>query len=228
MDENKLFEEVERHLLEDDKPSKYIRSNLYKLKNSNLKIIAELEEIEQNPTHHPEGNVLNHTLLVVDAATIVRVYAHDKRALMWSALFHDLGKKKATKVRKGRITAYDHDAMGAKEAKNILEEYDFLGNKFRENVENMVKYHMHSLYIKRHLPFGNSEQMILDVNMHDMALLFFADKLGRGDFSKKEIQRVISEVIDLLDELEVKHNIDLSGVNKELMELYNMERDFNK
>ena len=228
MNEDKLFEEVERHLLEDDRPSEYLRSNLHKLKNSNLNIIAELEEVEQNPTHHPEGNVLNHTLLVVDAAAIVRKYAHDKKTLMWSAMFHDVGKKKATKVRRGRITAYDHDAMSAKEVENILIKYNFLGNNFKSNVESMVKYHMHGLYISRKLPFGDSEQMILDVDMHDMALLFFADKLGRGDFSKKEIQRVITEIIDLIDELEAKHNIDMKAVSAKLMEVYNMERDFNK
>ena len=228
MNEEQLFKEVERHLLEDDKPSKYLRSNLHKLKNSNLKVITALEKIEQNITYHPEGNVLNHTLLVIDAAAIVRVYAHDKRNLMWSAMFHDFGKLKATKVRRGKITAYDHDTIGSKEVSGLLNNYDFLGNEFKEEVENLVKYHMHSLYISRKLPFANSEQMILDVDMHDMALLFFADKLGRGDFSKSEIQRVIAEVIDVLDELEAKYNIDMKEVTDKFMELYKMERDFNK
>lgn len=218
--EKNLFEEIDRHLTLDDKPSDYLRGILHKLRNSPLKVISDLEKIEQNPQHHPEGNVLNHTLLVVDAAAMVRKYANNRSVFMWSALMHDLGKLKATKLKKGRITAYDHDVIGAKAVNTVLDAFEFLENDFKNGVEGMVKYHMHSLYLAKNLPFGSTEQMILDVDMHDMILLFFADKLGRGDFSKSEIQRVITELIDTIDKLEGKYNIDLDKVSKELMNVY--------
>lgn len=85
--EEKLFEEIEKHLLEDKKPSEYIIKIIPKIKSSNLKIIGALEKVEQSPTHHPEGNVLIHTLLVVDGAALVRKYANDKRAVMWGSFF---------------------------------------------------------------------------------------------------------------------------------------------
>lgn len=219
--EGKLFEEIDRHLLEDKKPSEYLRSILYKIKKSNFSVITDLEEVEQNPAHHPEGNVLNHTLLVVDAAAIVREYAKDKRALMWAALFHDLGKKQATKLRKGKLVAYDHDNIGYNETNKLFDKIEFLNDNFKKAVANIVKYHMHHLYVSKELPFGDAEKMILDVEMHDMALMFFADKLGRGDFSKSEVQRVAAEVIDILDKLEVDYDIDLKAVRKDLLEVYN-------
>jgi tRNA nucleotidyltransferase (CCA-adding enzyme) len=45
---------------------------------------ANLESMEQNPEHHPEGNVFNHILEVVD-----RTPPGDIR---WDALLHDVGK----------------------------------------------------------------------------------------------------------------------------------------
>ena len=220
--EKKLFEEIERHLLNDEKPSEYLRSNLHKFKNSELGFINEFEKIEQSPVHHPEGNVLNHMLLVVDGAALVREYANDKRVLMWSAVFHDIGKLKATKLKKGRITAYDHDTIGAKDAIKILETYDFLNEDFKSKLINMVRYHMHSLYIAKDLPFGDIKGMLSNVEMHDMILLFFADKIGRGEFSKDNIERVTSEVLDVISILEEKYNLDLSETVKKLVKLLNL------
>lgn len=218
--EDKLFKEIDKHILNDEQPSKYIKENIHKLKGSKLEIIRELEKVEQNPVHHPEGNVLNHTLLVLDAAAMVRKFAYDKRALMWAALFHDVGKKKATKVRKGKITAYEHDRYGEDYVKALLENYQFLEEDFKRKVSGLVGYHMHSLYISRNLPFGNSEKMIKNVEMHDMALLFFADKLGKGDKKKETIKRVINEVEEILKKLENQYDLDMNYTIKSFEELY--------
>lgn len=218
--EKRIFEELENHLLSDEKPSKYIKLVLHKLKDTKLNIIRELEKIEQNPVHHPEGNVLNHTLLVIDAAAIVRKFANNKKVFMWSALLHDIGKINTTKLRKGKIVAYEHDIIGAKTVKNILDKFDFLDKSFKEKVESMVKYHMHNLYISKNLPFGNVKELILNVDMHDMILLFFSDKLGRGEVSKKEIKKVINELEDLINILNLKYNINLNTIIIELKEIY--------
>lgn len=217
--EQKLFEEVEKHLLNDEKPSEYFSSNLHKLKNSNLSFILDLEKVEQSKTHHPEGNVLNHMLLVVDAAAYVRKFASDKKALMWSAVFHDIGKIKATKVRKGRITAYDHDVIGSKDAEKILNSYKSLDEELKNKILNMVKYHMHSLYIARNLPFGDTKGMVSNVEMNDMILLFCADKLGRGELSEENIVRVIGEVFEVIEILEKKYKVNLDKSINDLTEI---------
>lgn len=217
--EDNLFEDIDKHLLEDEKPSEYIKKNLHRLKGSNFGIINELELVEQNPTYHPEGNVLIHTLLVVDGAAMVRRYASDKRALMWAALFHDIGKKKATKIKKGKITSYDHDKYGAEKAKELLEKYEFLNEEFTSKVSSLVSYHMHGLYITRNLPFGNTEQMIKTVELHDMMLLFFADKLGKGQNSKEDIRKAVNGVNEIIKQLEKKYHVDMEYTIKCLKEL---------
>ena len=45
---------------------------------------------------------------------------------------------------------------------------------------NLVKYHMHHLYIIKNLPFAKTDEMIKDVDLNDMILMFVSDRLGRG------------------------------------------------
>ena len=60
----------------------------------------------QSPVHHPEGNVWNHTLLVVDRAAAHKAFSADPRVFMWAALLHDIGKPEKTTQRRGPKTAY--------------------------------------------------------------------------------------------------------------------------
>lgn len=104
MDIKKLFNEIEKHLLEDEKPSLYLN----KIKNQGLldvvpfSFLKDLEKVEQSPKHHPEGNVWVHTMMVVDQGVTYREKANDIRAFMWTLLLHDIGKPKTTKFKNGR------------------------------------------------------------------------------------------------------------------------------
>ena len=105
MDNNKeIFKNIENHLLQDMKPSEYLN---WELKNESLNeypftMLSDLKNIEQNKQHHPEGNVWNHTMLVIDNAAGVKDKSEDKRVFMWAALLHDIGKAKTTKFVKGK------------------------------------------------------------------------------------------------------------------------------
>ena len=91
MTSRELYEKLDFILINSEKPSVEIK-NLMRLdefdQNPFVKI-KDLENIEQNPTHHPEGNVLNHTLLVVDNASKYKEKSKDKRVFMWAALLHE-------------------------------------------------------------------------------------------------------------------------------------------
>lgn len=181
------FAELDRHLMEDNRPSQYFNSVVKDFKPYPLNMLLELQNVEQSPKYHPEGNVWNHTMLVVDQAAKVREHSHHKKAFMWAALLHDIGKPDTTRIRKGRITSYDHDVVGAKLSRKFLE--FFTGDEvFIERVSMMVKYHMHMLYVLKGLPFGNPKQMIKDTDIHDLALLCRCDRLGRmgADIEEEE------------------------------------------
>lgn len=185
-----LFFEIEKHLLNDDKPSIYLNEILHidLFKNGfPFIMLSKLTEIEQSQIHHPEGNVWNHTLLVVDQAATKKTQSQDIRVLMWSALLHDIGKATTTKLRKGKITSYDHDKSGELLARNFLN--TFLDDElFINKVCQMVRWHMQVLFVTNNLP-AEIKKMKGQVSIDELALLILCDRLGRGgeiDTKKEE------------------------------------------
>jgi len=67
-----IFNEMEKHLMQDEKPSVYFQrlSNLPWFTEPPFNMLADLKKTKQNPAFHPEGHVWNHTMLVVDEAAI--------------------------------------------------------------------------------------------------------------------------------------------------------------
>jgi putative nucleotidyltransferase with HDIG domain len=183
MDDDKqgLFHKMEEHLLKDDKPSEYFNSlvgtALFQ-KEYPFNLLSRLCEIEQSPKHHPEGNVWNHTMLVLDNAAQVKSQSSDTRVFMWSALLHDIGKATTTKLRKGRITSYDHDKEGEKLARSFLECFT-QDEEFISKVTRMVRWHMQILFITNKLPFSDIRTMKSQVEVKEIGLLGFCDRLGR-------------------------------------------------
>ena len=189
MNKAKLFKEFDKHLCEDEKPSLYF-GELFRdeLIDSTypFTLLADLRAVEQSPQHHPEGNVWQHTLLVVDCAAERKQLSKNPRILMWAALLHDLGKVPATRVRGGRITAYDHDKLGEKLALDFLREFTE-DDEFMQTVAKMVRWHMQILFVVKKLPFAELEKMINEVDIDELGLLSFCDRLGRGELSEQKM-----------------------------------------
>jgi tRNA nucleotidyltransferase (CCA-adding enzyme) len=81
-----MFEEFERHLMEDVKPSLYfkkIMNNQSIFTQYPYTLLKNLEDTPQSLQYHPEGNVWNHTLLVLDNASKVKGLSENPRAFMW-------------------------------------------------------------------------------------------------------------------------------------------------
>jgi putative nucleotidyltransferase with HDIG domain len=158
LDKQWLFLESEQHLLEDDQPSHYFRdlaANGWFDETYPFTMLDKLRKIEQSEKFHPEGSVWEHTMLVVDMAAEGRHLSDHPRVFMWAALLHDLGKAVTTKVRGGRITAYDHDLQGAELARIFLQE--LTGDEYLiDQVAKMVRWHMQSLYVNKNLPLRQS------------------------------------------------------------------------
>jgi len=175
---NITFEEITDHLMHDVAPSVYFNSWDKELEIYPLNMLAKLKQVEQSKKYHPEGNVWIHTMMVVDEAARIRDRFRDAKAVMWAALLHDIGKPDTTKVRKDRITSYEHDVVGARLSKQFLE--CFTKDKdFIEKVSLLVRYHMHMLYVLKGLPFGDVDRLKKETDIHDLALLCRCDRLGR-------------------------------------------------
>ena len=197
--EHNLFTEIGTHLLEDKQPSIYLEdiSKTPLFEKYPLVLLNNLKKTGQSPRHHPEGNVWNHTMLVVDQAAKVRDKSRDPGAFMWAALLHDIGKPDTTKIRKGRITSYDHDIAGADLTRKFLAGYPE-EEGFVNKVAELVRWHMQILFVNNNLPFADVRSMLKKTDVDEVALLGFCDRMGRlhADRSEEEknIKRFLAKV----------------------------------
>lgn len=192
-DSMNLFQEIEHHLLYDQVPSEYLNL-LYKkgiLKEYPFHMLTALVNTEQSKKYHPEGNVWIHTLMVVDEASKVKEQSSDEKAFMWAALLHDIGKPSTTKVRKGKITSYNHDMEGAIKTREFLE-YFHCPSDFIDKVVGLVRYHMQILFVAKDQGFANLKAMKEETNVMDVALLGRCDRFGRGGIDRKLEEENIS------------------------------------
>ena len=183
------YYKINEILLESKTPSKEIIRLIKegKLDEQPFDLIKKLSEIDQNRKYHPEGNVLNHVLLVVDEAAKNKNHSKNKEVFMWAALLHDMGKLTTTKLRKGRLTSYNHDVEGEKIAYDIL---DKLGKDkdFKVKVSKLVRYHMQPLFFDKNLPFFDPSNMLKECDYEEVALLSKCDRLGIGELNESKIK----------------------------------------
>jgi putative nucleotidyltransferase with HDIG domain len=189
------FLEIEKHLLNDEKPSIYLNEQVENgdFDEYPLSMIKDLLTVEQNPIYHPEGNVFIHAMMVVDEGATVRERSKDKKAFMWALLLHDLGKKPTTKLRKGKLTSYNHDTVGAKMAREFLEYFN-QDEVFINKVISLVRWHMQILFVTKNSRFQNIKQMLEDVDVDEMILVSRCDRLGRGNLNKLKREETLKEV----------------------------------
>ncbi|WP_242981679.1 HDIG domain-containing metalloprotein [Alkalibaculum bacchi] len=191
-----FFEEIEEHLLNDSKPSEYLNSikDNPEFKKHPFDYLNKLIQTEQSPKYHPEGSVWNHTMLVIDGAAKVKNKSKNKRAFMWAALLHDIGKPSTTRKRKGKITSYDHDKVGSELAEEFLLEVG-QDEEFIKEVTALVRYHMQILFVLNNLPFADISSMKDHVDINEIALLGYCDRMGRLNADSSKEQKNIEEFI---------------------------------
>ena len=154
--------------------------------------LSALIETQQAPEFHPEGNVFEHTMLVIDEAAKVRNRADDPYAFMLTALCHDFGKAKTTffNEKKQRLVAYGHDNAAKPLIDSFMDRLR-LSNAVRAYVQNLTVLHMQpNMYVGNDATdyaFNN----MFDKTKHaeDLLLLARCDHFGRGvqlDYARYE------------------------------------------
>ncbi|SDN18520.1 HDIG domain-containing metalloprotein [Acetanaerobacterium elongatum] len=181
-----LFNELERHLMQDERPSEYLNNLACKPEFTGYPFTMLQKQIatKQSPKHHPEGSVWNHTLLVVDEAAKVKRLSSNPRVFMWAALLHDIGKPSTTKVRDGKITSYDHDLIGMNLARNFLSAFS-LDKVMVDAVCGLVRYHMQILFVVNGMRFADIKGMLEHTDVNEVALLGLCDRLGRLNYNRE-------------------------------------------
>ena len=180
----RVFDELAKALLKANRPSIFFR---VLMKTDHLKeFFPELEAcagVPQSPVHHPEGDVFEHTMLVVDRAAELRDRAQQPLPFMVAALFHDLGKVVATRVQPdGKITAYGHEVQGFDLCERQLRRLTSQA-KLIEYVKNMMWLHMRPNILAQGRSHKKKTRQLFDLSVcpEDLILLARADASGKLD-----------------------------------------------
>ena len=119
--------------------------------------VEALRGVEQPPEFHPEGDVWQHTMLMLHNLAI------PSPRLAWSTLLHDIGKP-ATAERDdtGRIRFFGHESRGAELADTLLRRLRF-ANDDRESIVAAVRNHMRFAAV-REMREAKVRQLLADPN----------------------------------------------------------------
>ena len=112
---------------------------------------SDMRNTPQDPVFHGEGDVMTHTRMVcqalIETDTFQALPERQKTELYLSALLHDIGKVKTTRLEDGRWVSPSHSAVGSWIVRTFLwRECGLCGTKdamvLRETVCALVRYHM--------------------------------------------------------------------------------------
>ena len=115
----------------------------YQLLDIILPEVAELQGVEQHPTYHPEGDVFEHTMLMLNHFHLNNIN------LAWAILLHDIGKKKTKSYGDdGYVHFYCHEVESAELAQQILQRLKF-SKKSSKIIVKAVADHMRYAHIDK-------------------------------------------------------------------------------
>jgi poly(A) polymerase len=157
--------------------------------------IAALHGVEQPPQYHPEGDVYQHTRLMLS-----KIHSPSLE-LALSILMHDVGKKAtATVDETGRIRHSGHESVGADMSDRILTglRYD---NKTIATVHEAVQYHMQFKDVP-HMKTSTLKRMMarthfpLELELHRIDCSSSHGDLKFYDFLKHQLETMKPDEID--------------------------------
>lgn len=207
---NKSFSELENHLLFDEKPSTFLKNVLLDNDNNSfnslLEVLYNLKEIKQNNINTNE-DILTHTLYVIDEAAKYKHLANNKKAFMFAALLHDIGKIKTTTLNNNTNTnTNNYNLISSEMSRRILRDYIYDLN-LRDNITSLIKHHTTYCSILNRSKSGDILNMIENTDIHDVALLSLCDKLGEKNLSIEDKKTSLDEINKFLDIMSSKTGI---------------------
>ncbi|HTB22473.1 MAG TPA: CCA tRNA nucleotidyltransferase [bacterium] len=148
--------------------------------------LAPLKGCPQPPQFHPEGDVWEHTLRVVQAAADLSGGA-PSAALAWGALLHDVGKP-PTKTFTDRLRFHGHEVEGARMARALFERLK-VGKELSDAACTLVADHLRLDPIKQ-MKVATLKRLLRRADIEDLLTLHKADCLGsHGDMEFYELAR---------------------------------------
>lgn len=177
----RIMEELGKALLKAEKPSIFFDT----LRQMNqlhywFPEVEALIGVPQNPAYHAEGDVWNHTMMVLDQAAQYRHEAKNPLGLMLSALCHDFGKVICTQSIDGVIRSFGHETKGIPIVQQFL--CRLTGETaLLKLIPNMVELHMRPGALMRQKSSVKAFNRLFDLAIEpdDLILLAISDLGGK-------------------------------------------------
>ena len=177
----RVFSELEKALLKAERPSVFFEA-LRKMAQLST-WFPELEQtigIGQNPEFHAEGDVWNHTMMVIDVAVCFRKKVKNPLGFMLAAITHDFGKAVCTEIINGRIRSINHEKLGLPLIEKFL--WRLTSEKsLIEYVLNLAELHMKPNMLAAQNASVKATNRMFDQSHDPDALIYIAaaDRLGK-------------------------------------------------
>ena len=137
--------------------------------------VAAMAGVAQPLEHHPEGDVWEHTLILLD-----QLPQGVSETLALGALLHDVGKPACAALRGGRITFWGHPSIGAETATEICKRLR-RSRVTWEQVAYLVRHHLR-LVQAPHMRVSTLKRMLTEDGFDELLRLSRLDALAsNGD-----------------------------------------------
>ena len=164
-------------------------------------LLPEVERLhgqEQPPQFHPEGDVFEHTALMLDAM------APGQIVLAWAVLLHDIGKPPTAAITQEpdgsmRIRFNGHASVGADMAKAILRRLR-MSNRLVDDVSHCVRNHMRFSDVQQMRPstlrrLVGAPTFPVELELHRLDCLASHRNLDNYTFLLASLQKIKNEPI---------------------------------
>jgi poly(A) polymerase len=133
--------------------------------------VARMKGIFQGKPMQPEGDLWDHTMLVLSLLP-----AEPAFTLAFAALLHDVGKPSTRSFRHGHYTFHNHELAGAAVAEPIGRRLK-LSNTERERITWLVRYHQYLGEAKR-MREAKLKRVLAEPGIEELLALHRADALA--------------------------------------------------
>ena len=155
--------------------------------------IAALHGVEQPPQFHPEGDVFQHTRLML---TMVK---EPNLELALGILLHDVGKRPTSRTDpNGRIRFNEHESVGARMTEEIMMDLRY-DNKTINSVREMVQHHMQFKDVPKMRPSRLKRMMARPTFPLELELHRIDCSSSHGDLSHYRFLQTLMETMTAED-----------------------------
>jgi poly(A) polymerase len=158
--------------------------------------VDKLKGVEQPPRFHPEGDVWQHTLnmleLLPDDGEI-----NENLCLAWGTLLHDVGKALTRSEDEKGVHFYGHVQKGEEIADDIMQRLKF-SRAQRETVLNLIHYHMVFMNVQK-MRLGRLKRFLrmpdfnLHLELHRLDCLASHGMLDNYEFCRDQLQHLAED-----------------------------------